>query len=576
METGLERVTPRSSSECDIPPPRQGISRLAPPYAILVALVCLSLLICGGLLVYGSGRGMDLTDEVFYLVWTRNPDAFALIYQPFGYLLHPLFRLVGGDLQTYRLAGFAIAATAGACLGCSLSRTRANRALFSVYGAASALTIFFPWIITPSYNSAANVGAMLVIAGILNAFANRPALRLAGAVAAAAGLCLAAFSKPPLYALALAVMSAAPIVAKRAQAFRVMIAALLLAAVLISALLPPAQIVDLVERMEATQHILALTNTPLALPAKLIKDWGSVPPALSGAVIAALSSLALRRFRWFGSLGYVAIALSLYHVWDVSADALDGYMPDFIGLTLVTIAAGYAGLMRDRRDFGLPLIGLLLAAPLAVALGTFNNQWAQLNFSMAFPFLAIFVLASADPATWRRAAALALCVLGPPGLMLLAACYPYSLPASIFEQQIAVEHPLTHGSILVDPETAGFVRSAGRLAPGTLLIDLSGTGPGVNAVLGGRAAVLEWLNPATPSWPDVVWSRLSAEERERAWFVGPVWPLFDRSAPARWLAAHRAGYCGRTLPPITVWGEERILQVWRPCNRPANHPVAPA
>src|SRR5579875_2542037 len=77
--------------------------------AVLPAAVALSLLICGGLLVYGSGRGLDLTDETFYLIWTRDPNAYALLYQPFGYLLHPLFKLVGGDLQIYRLAGFAIA-----------------------------------------------------------------------------------------------------------------------------------------------------------------------------------------------------------------------------------------------------------------------------------------------------------------------------------------------------------------------------------------------------------------------------------------------------------------------------------
>src|SRR5437868_2180956 len=68
-----------------------------------------TLLVCGGLLVYGSGRGYDLTDEVFYLIWTRDPQAYHLTYQPFGYLLHPLFEFLGGDLQDYRLSGFAAA-----------------------------------------------------------------------------------------------------------------------------------------------------------------------------------------------------------------------------------------------------------------------------------------------------------------------------------------------------------------------------------------------------------------------------------------------------------------------------------
>jgi len=204
-----------------------------------------------------------------------------------------------------------------------------------------------------------------------------------------------------------------------------------------------------------------------------------------------------------------------------------------------------------------------------VALGTFNNQWSQLNFSMAFLLLALFALASADPAPWRRGIAQVLCVLAPPAIMLLAALYPYSLPASIFEQHSAIEPPLARGTVLVDDETADFVHSAHGQAQGALLIDLSGTGPGVATVLGARAPVLAWLNPATPTWPDVVWSRLTPQEREGAWFVGPAWPAFERSAPAGWLVAHRAAYCGRTLPPMTFWKEERTLQIWWPCKRPA-------
>ncbi|HEX4739545.1 MAG TPA: hypothetical protein VH331_18505 [Allosphingosinicella sp.] len=567
----LEQAPP-PARERDTAAPRWGIARRLPPNAILLAGVILSLLICGGLLVYGSGRGLDLTDEIFYLVWTRDPNAYALIYQPFGTLLHPLFELVGGDLQAYRLAGFAIAAAAGAFLGWSLSRGSRGRALLALYGAAAALTIFFPWIVTPSYNSAANVGALLIVAGTLNAFADRPVTRALGAVAGAAGLCLAAFSKPPLFAIGIAAMLVAALVSRRARTALPLIAAPLLGAVLISLFLPPAEIPGLVRRIVASQHILALPNTPLGLPAKLVRDWREVPLALNAAAAAAALSFALRRTRWFAWAGSAAIVLSLFYVRDAAADVVDGDIPDFLGLTLVLIAAGYAGVLQHRPDARLPVIALLLGAPVAVALGTFNNQWFQLNFSMAFPFLALFVLASADPAQWRRGLAQALAVLGPPAVLLLAAFYPYSLPDSVFAQQIPIAPPLARGTVRVDEETADFVGAAQGLAQGALLIDLSGTGPGVAAVLGARPPVLAWLNPATPTWPDVVWSRLSSEQREKAWFVGPTWPAFDRSAPARWFAAHKSGYCGTTLPPIPFWGEERTLQVWRPCSSPA-HPA---
>jgi len=75
----------------------------------------------------------------------------------------------------------------------------------------------------------------------------------------------------------------------------------------------------------------------------------------------------------------------------------------------------------------------------AVALGTFNNHWFQLNFSMAFPFLALFTLASLDPARWRRGVAHSLAIGGPCCGHVLAAFAPYSLPAPIFDQQIPIE-----------------------------------------------------------------------------------------------------------------------------------------
>ena len=528
--------------------------------ALLLLGTSLSLLICGGLLLYGSGRGFDLTDEVFYLIWARDPDAYALIYQPFGYLLHPLFSLAGGSLRAYRVSGFAITAGAGALLGISLAPDRRDRWRFCLGGAAAALTIFFPWIITPSYNSAANVGAMLIIAGLVHGWADRP---LAAILAGAAGLCLAAFAKPPLCAIALVVMLLAA-AARPGQTRVALIAAASLGAVLTALFLSPADLPGLLRRMSATQHLLALPNTPLGLPAKVMHDVLAVPPVLIAAFVAAITSFALRRSRWAVWPGYVAVILSLLYLASVAGDAIDGDIPDFIGLAFVLTAIGYAG--ARQGEWPNPLaIGLLLGAPCAVALGTFNNQWSQLNFSMCFPFIALLMLASADPVCWRRTVFYLLAIAGPALVMVVAAFDPYSLPAPIFQQQYSVEHPVTHSPVLVDSETADFVRAASNRARGALLIDLSGTGPGVGAVLGARVPILPWLNPATATWPDVVWSRLDAADRERAWFVGPVWPLFVRTAPARWLARRKARLCPTDLPEMPFWGEERRLVLWRPC-----------
>ncbi|WP_333573500.1 hypothetical protein [Sphingomonas sp.] len=542
---------------------RLSSARLVPVGAVL------ALLFCGGMLAYGAGRGIDLTDEIFYLVWARNPEAYALLYQPFGYLLHPLYALLGGDVARYRLAGFAITATAGALLGDRVAPDPAARLRFALFGGAAALVIYFPWIVTPSYNSAANVGAMLVLAGLATILRPRALpVRLAAIAAIAFGLCIAAFTKPPLFALggALLVVLAGTTLRRDRRQGVALLGAIALAVPLIGLFLPLSRVPALLARISASQHILALPNTPLHLPIKILGDWAAVPPLLSGAALAMLGALTLRETRWAAWLGHVAMGLALLYLATTIPDTLDGGIPEFPGLALLLLAGGYAALVARKDRL---LLALLLAAPFAVALGTFNNQWAQLDFSMVFPLLALFRLAQDDPLRWRRRGATLLTLAAPPLLLLAAAMAPYSLPDSIFAQTIPAHHPVTGSSLLVDEETAAFLNGTRGRAAGALLVDLSGTGPGVAASLGATAPVLLWLNPATASWPDVAWGRLSEEERASVWFVTPVLPLFAASGPARWLAAHRGRYCRTALPRMTFWWEERALELWRPCAAPA-------
>ena len=527
----------------------------------MTAAAGLSLLTCASILVYGSGRGMDLTDEIFYLVWARDPNAYALMYQPFGYLLHPLYELCRGNLQVYRLAGFAVAAGAGAMLGFSLANER-QRLAFSIYGAAAALTIFFPWIVTPSYNSAANVGALLTIAGIVNARENNLARQVGGADLGAAGLCISAFAKPPLFVMSAGIIVVLAIVWRGARTRLSLVAMLVLGAALLCLFVPPTEVLPLVKRIATTQKILSLPNTPLGLPGKVIHDWAIVPPLLTLATISATVGLIVQRTPWSRWCGAVAAVLSAGYLASIIPDATDGSVPDFVGLAVVLLTAGYASVVRYQNR--LP-IALLLGAPAAVALGTFNNQWAQLTYSMAFPFLALFLCASADPARWRRVVVSAVAVLGPVAATVFGAFYPYGLQDSLFEQRFPVQHPITGSRILVDEDTASFIGSAGGKAKGALLIDLSGTGPGVAAALGAKSPVLSWLNPATATWPDVVWSRLSPQQREQAWFVAPVRPIFNHSAPAQWLISREKGYCGKRFDPLTFWDHEVNLEFWHPC-----------
>jgi hypothetical protein len=46
--------------------------------------------------------GYDFTDEGYYLNWISNPWIYKASVSQFGFMYHPLYRLVGGDLALLR------------------------------------------------------------------------------------------------------------------------------------------------------------------------------------------------------------------------------------------------------------------------------------------------------------------------------------------------------------------------------------------------------------------------------------------------------------------------------------------
>ena len=75
----------------------------------------------------------------------------------------------------------------------------------------------------------------------------------------------------------------------------------------------PLEIPGLLRRIIHTQHVLALPNTPLALPAKVVRDWLAVPLPLTAGAIAVACSFAARRMRWHQGPGYAAVLLGFYY-----------------------------------------------------------------------------------------------------------------------------------------------------------------------------------------------------------------------------------------------------------------------
>jgi hypothetical protein len=125
-------------------------------------------------LVANSGRGLDASDESFYLLSVRYPQASTSAVTGFDSYLAPIWWLCGGSIARYRVAGMVIVlGAAGVTAGLS---GLCSRRYLSVFGWSASpatvlcatalcslsLTHYVLWITTPGYNLVVLVVALLV------------------------------------------------------------------------------------------------------------------------------------------------------------------------------------------------------------------------------------------------------------------------------------------------------------------------------------------------------------------------------------------------------------------------------
>jgi len=175
--------------------------------AVLVAAVTV------GVVASRFGWGLDRTDEGQYLTLLADPETGRSSVFLFGYVLHPLFTLLGGDILGLRIVGLAVSVLISAALGYTVARllpidrpaTLATAAAVGAFGIGP--LSFFP--ATPSYNTLAYWGCCLWAIGLAHTVLRRrsllgPAVLGVGGVVAFSGK---ATTGAALAALTLAILA---------------------------------------------------------------------------------------------------------------------------------------------------------------------------------------------------------------------------------------------------------------------------------------------------------------------------------------------------------------------------------
>ncbi|WP_137808365.1 hypothetical protein [Pseudomonas sp. G(2018)] len=188
----------------------KGVSRLGSrgwESCLLVFLMVGTIFILGWLLNYAN-YGLEFSDEGYYLVWMSNPFNYDWSITQFGFIYHPLYLLLNGDIARLRQVNILVVFFLAWFLINTLFKKSTydsaqvdfQRLALSAGFAVVSLAYFAPWIPTPSYNSLGLQAMLIVASGLLLAEVKRTSSSILGWVLIGLGGWLAFMAKPPLAA----------------------------------------------------------------------------------------------------------------------------------------------------------------------------------------------------------------------------------------------------------------------------------------------------------------------------------------------------------------------------------------
>lgn len=535
---------------------------------LLLASVLLTVL-CVGWVFHLSHYGIDLTDESFYLVSMANPFIYSVSVTQFGFIYHPLYVLVDGDIAALRQANVLITFGLSCALGYVFLVKEVDGQVLGakekvVLSAGLATTALMAsvfaglWLPTPSYNSLTFQSLLIAGIGLLLAEDRIDSGSVAGWILIGIGGWLTFMAKPTSAAV-LMLCSSVYLIAARKFSFRwVAVSAGLAVGLTISfGVLIDGSLTAFFGRLHGGVNVAKMLESGHSIWNVLrIDDFllGSkirsllINASLLFFVAAFLAKSKNDRLRGLGvalSIGFVAAACLIMLDW--WPDVL-GY-GHFHGLLLLSIpyaavillavayrSKGVGLVLRERWPFVLVFSML----PYVYAIGTSNNYWVL--SSQAGIFWVLVGLVFLRPLLQGRQIAssfLVLCLavqLVVVAVVQAAVERPYRQPQPLRQQN----YPIAIGGVnsqLFVPEGFGqYLTSVGDLAKqagfktGTPMIDLSGVSPGVPYFLGAMSVGQAWVIGGYPGS-----NRLAMEMQKMAACrdLAAAWLLVEPDGVAR-------------------------------------------
>lgn len=545
-----------------VPTPARA-ARAAETLALTIAVTATILLVA--ILLQRSHLGYDFTDEGYYLNFISNPWRFPVSPSQFGYIYHPLYQFLGGDVASLRqgniLISFCLAVLACLCLLRDIGREAStDRSWFSVssvgtsiVAASSALLVVVfvsaRWLPTPSYNSLTFQSLLVASIGLCLAEAKASPVSVAGWILIGIGGALA-FAAKPTSAAALGVVMLCSLAIAGKLNWRMLAMSILTSMLLLSVL---AWMID-ASILKFVQDLHKISDNPRLLVGDAAAGIFRYDPlnletydlwifAFLTALIVLLIWLAYSERRGWSIAGAVAILVCAAITLALALGLLLPELPHTQYQGLQFLASIFAALLSValvwRRKSRPPVsrqglsLGLFFAAlPFIYAFGSNVDYWLASQTAAFFWTLSgIAVMASARPEAdaWRRLSPFAVVTLALTAIFVYRSMMtPHRQTRPLTDDTDAVQIAESNARLLLSHDFAEYVNATLRLSrdagfkAGMPMIDLSGHYPGMLYVMGAKPVGTAWLiggYPGSHALAAQFLDRVSCEEFAESWIL---------------------------------------------------------
>ncbi len=514
-----------------------------------------------GWLLFYSDYGIDLTDESFYLVWMSNPFNYGQSATQFGFVYHPLYLLLDGNIAALRQANILMTF----CLAWVLinvffktvfaKQSLQNTQRLIISGAVAtaglaSLVFAGSWLPTPSYNSLAFQALLVAATGLLLANKDVSRASVIGWFLIGVGGWLAFMAKPTT-AAALGLFIGFYLLMTRKFNVRLLAIALATASVLLifSALIIDGSIIAFIARLQGGVEIastlggghslvqlLRLDEFQLNARAKTILFFSAATIFFNAYLFQAKTKI----FAYVGFvLSMVVVLATLLTLFGLVHQILNIGQFQSLLLWAVPFAAILLGLSKYRLRglFLIPsahwVLGFtFLVLPYAYAFGSGVNYWILAASAGIFWILAGLIFLSPFASSGKLVV-----LLSPLGLaaqlltvslVLSGMEAPYRQPQPLHENNYKIEIGKPGSSLMLSKGFAQYfteiVRGANEsgFKKKTPMIDLTGQSPGILYALGASNIGQAWTiggYPGSETLAIAALSKVTCQELAAAWLL---------------------------------------------------------